>query len=522
MPTEYITGSQPIWQLFDNAAQVAYNGFLDTRSAANNSIPKLIYRDPAGLNPYPYPTRLTDLGRTPDQIYWANDEPYELRFLDQNYQLIPPVITPYIPNGSGGGGPPVTVTIDLFNHLLNPQFAFPLPIPAPLPATQFEFCRGSWFFHKSNTAATDSLSIVPFILGQTDVPGQPKYYLEYLCTNVGAGGETFKDFYVPLCNVVGFNDAEISIAMWLNSPSNSAVQVIFRQFFGTGGAPSPTVDTAAGSINASTAWAQDTLTVTVPSIAGKNLGTNGDDRLYIIFRLPLNQLSNIKFACAQFVNGSEIPPFYHQTDDYVKGQIQAREIPFISPDGSQEGYAILATGNTYGLGLPLPANLPEFYSSLNIVIPLPESAPIIPFDPRNLLPQITQGVEVINVTLTPPRVTSRILIQYQIPCIYRGNFATPDIAIVLFRSAPSVVCLSTTMASLDTDGSGQNTDPNAENLFFIDAPNTVSPVTYEVRIGYISPPLPSTPNVYINGDSVGQQLWGGTSLIQLSARVISL
>lgn len=483
MPIEYLTGSDPIWKIFDNADQFAYNGFLDTRSAINNNIPKLIYRDPAGLNPYPYPTRLTDLGRTPDQIYWENDEPYELRFLDQNYQLIPPIITPYFPNGTGGGGPPVTVTIDLFNHLLNPQFAFPLPIPAPLPATEFEFCRGSWFFHKSNTSATDSLSILPFILGQTDVPGQPKYYLEYLCTNVGAGGETFKDIILPLCNVIGFNDAEISLALWAKSPSSSAVQIIFRQFFGTGGAPSPTVDTVAGSINANAAWAQDTLTVTVPSIAGKNLGTNGDDKFYLIFRMPLNQLCDVQLACAQFVNGSEIPPFYHQTDDYIKGQIQARDIPFINPDGSQKGNAIIVdTNNQYALGYPGNQPFPFGETTIAGELILDNTFSLMPN--TGTPPVITQGLELATVTITPASVASKIKIEIEILDYNYIGTGSSDVEIVLalFKTSQTNALRATLMKQLTTSNVASNITPIYMSL--IDTPNTLLPVTYSARVGF--------------------------------------
>jgi len=57
------------------------------------------------------------------------------------------------------------------------------------------------------------------------------------------------------------------------------VEVI--QFFGSGGSPSSLVLTAMGAVTLSTTSTRYTVALTVPSIAGKTLGTNGDDRLQI-------------------------------------------------------------------------------------------------------------------------------------------------------------------------------------------------------------------------------------------------
>ena len=66
------------------------------------------------------------------------------------------------------------------------------------------------------------------------------------------------------------------------------ITVIGRQNFGTGGSPSATVDTTLGTITLGTVYSLYTPTVTgtMPSIAGKTLGTNGDDFMEIIFLLP--------------------------------------------------------------------------------------------------------------------------------------------------------------------------------------------------------------------------------------------
>jgi hypothetical protein len=55
-----------------------------------------------------------------------------------------------------------------------------------------------------------------------------------------------------------------------------------EQFFGTGGAPSATVDTAIQAVTLNVTETEYSITFTVPSIAGKTLGTAGTDYLAII------------------------------------------------------------------------------------------------------------------------------------------------------------------------------------------------------------------------------------------------
>jgi len=62
-----------------------------------------------------------------------------------------------------------------------------------------------------------------------------------------------------------------------------SVSVEFAQNFGSGGSPSATVNTLAGKVTLSTSWERYTVTVQVPSISGKTIGTAlGTSQLRII------------------------------------------------------------------------------------------------------------------------------------------------------------------------------------------------------------------------------------------------
>ena len=52
--------------------------------------------------------------------------------------------------------------------------------------------------------------------------------------------------------------------------------VAFQQNFGAGGSPSATVDVPGGSVTLSTSWARYSVTVAIPSISGKTIGTTAN------------------------------------------------------------------------------------------------------------------------------------------------------------------------------------------------------------------------------------------------------
>jgi hypothetical protein len=71
-----------------------------------------------------------------------------------------------------------------------------------------------------------------------------------------------------------------TFSFWAKAASGTPkIAIELDQQFGTGGSPSSRVTTYAGQVTISTAWARYSVTVAVPSISGKTLGTAGDDYL---------------------------------------------------------------------------------------------------------------------------------------------------------------------------------------------------------------------------------------------------
>ena len=68
----------------------------------------------------------------------------------------------------------------------------------------------------------------------------------------------------------------VTISFWAKADSNKNIAIEFTQGFGTGGSPSSAgLEIGSQLIALTTVWQKKTITVTIPSIVGKTLGTDG-------------------------------------------------------------------------------------------------------------------------------------------------------------------------------------------------------------------------------------------------------
>lgn len=136
----------------------------------------------------------------------------------------------------------------------------------------------------SNThnVSTKTHSRQAFTLGQTAVPNNPKYYSRTVVTTGGtAGSYTYK--YHRVENVALLAGKSVTLSFWAKADASKNIAVGFSQIFGTGGTPSSNVSTTGTTCALTTSWQKFTVTVTLPSVSGKTIGTDGNDCLSINF-----------------------------------------------------------------------------------------------------------------------------------------------------------------------------------------------------------------------------------------------
>ncbi|MCW3479750.1 pyocin knob domain-containing protein [Neisseriaceae bacterium JH1-16] len=186
------------------------------------------------------------------------------------------------------------------------------------PFTSFAYTADRWY--QSAAGSTVSTTRQAFALGQTEVPGEPTYYLRSTVTSVaGAGNYVAKVQKIE--SVRTFAGKKATYHFYARADGNKNVAVSLSQTFGTGGAPSAAVQTFGKLIALTNQWQKFVVTVDLPSISGKTIGTNGDDYLAVQFHLdagatvaaslPGMGQQNIVFdlARAKFEEGSVDTPF---------------------------------------------------------------------------------------------------------------------------------------------------------------------------------------------------------------------
>jgi hypothetical protein len=146
-----------------------------------------------------------------------------------------------------------------------------------------EYGADRWFSGRSGTTCT--MSRQAFTLGQTDVPGEPTYFCRMAATSV-AGAGNYSILLQSIEGVRTFAGQQVTISFWAKADASKNIAIDFQQNFGTGGSPSTAVN-GIGTVKKAltTSWQKITHTVTIPSITGKTLGTNGNDSvtMYIWF-----------------------------------------------------------------------------------------------------------------------------------------------------------------------------------------------------------------------------------------------
>lgn len=135
----------------------------------------------------------------------------------------------------------------------------------------------------NGAGSTTVISRQAFTLGQTTVPYEPEFFHRVVVTSV-AGAANFTKLSQRIEDVRTFAGRDVIIGFWAKADAAKNIAVEILQSFGTGGAPSADISAIGVTTKSlSTAFQFFTVTVSIPSISGKTLGTNNDDFLELNF-----------------------------------------------------------------------------------------------------------------------------------------------------------------------------------------------------------------------------------------------
>lgn len=349
MAITYSLAPIPKWVLINNEGTVAGGAKLYTYRSLNKIQPKTVYQDVGGTIPWTNPI-IFDLNGVQGPFYWKVDsadleDTYYLEAYDADDNLLW-TLDNYFPSGSGGGGT-VTTYVPLQNYITNSQFinhiddtANPITVTDLIiaPSNHQGFTPaivnplvgangvlgGDIRFVKNNTNATDQITFPLFALASDPLTGDvtPVDYVRYQCTNTPTG-ETYKAFQFPITQKVkNLANHDMTFRVWAKVAATPVdINVYVRQYFGSGTAASAEVRTLVGTITLDTTWTPYNISLVIPDVAGKSLGTPGqqtdDDAVYIQLEMPLDAPCDVWFTKPTLYLGTIDPSVSFDSYDQI-------------------------------------------------------------------------------------------------------------------------------------------------------------------------------------------------------------
>lgn len=207
-----------------------------------------------------------------------------------------------------------------------------------------EYGADQWFHGRVGSTHTVSRQV--FTPGQTAVPGEPEFYCRTVVAAVaGAGNYSIQQQRIE--DVRAFAGQQTTWRFWAKATTTKTIAVEFVQHFGTGGSPSADVlGIGVAKFSIGTSWQSIPVTVTLPSISGKTLGTDGND--YLGFTIWFDAGSNFNARTANLGQ---------QNGTFDISQVQGEPGPIATPFEQRPVRVELAlcqryrhNGNIYGWG----------------------------------------------------------------------------------------------------------------------------------------------------------------------------
>jgi hypothetical protein len=184
----------------------------------------------------------------------------------------------------------------------------------------------------AHLGSTKTASRQAFALGQTEVPGNPAYFIRHVINSV-AGAANYCSLNQRIEGVRSLAGKTATLTFWAKADAARSIAVEFWQRFGTGGSPSS--DVFGGPVQKlaiTTSWKKYTVKGLIPSILGKTLGSNGDDFLALSIWFDAGANHNLRTGNL----GQQSGTFEIARVSLVEGDATDEEDPFSPRHPQQE------------------------------------------------------------------------------------------------------------------------------------------------------------------------------------------
>jgi hypothetical protein len=186
--------------------------------------------------------------------------------------------------------------------------------------TAYDQAVADRFFTTANSVGSLTTSRQSFAVGTAPVAGyESQYFLRYSLSQTGSGGIS-NQVYTKIEDVRHFAGQTVTFSFWAKSSSSYFASFFLDRWYGSGGSA---IDYNAGmgsGLNITTEWQRFSVTVTVPAITGKTIGTSSFLRIGIT--LPAYVTATVDTWGWQLEAGSIATPFTTSTGT-LQGELAA-------------------------------------------------------------------------------------------------------------------------------------------------------------------------------------------------------
>jgi|688.fasta_scaffold355431_3 hypothetical protein len=306
----------------------------------------------------------------------------------------------------------------------------------------FVFLFDRW--QNAVTGGTVTSTNQTFTLGAAPVAGyEGKSFLDIATTGQSAAGD-YTQLSQRIEGVRSFAGQTVTFSFWAKAASGTPkIALEFTQYFGTGGSPSATLNIDAGQVTTSTAWARYSVTVAIPSISGKTIGTAGDDWLRATFWLSAGSTFNARTGSLGIQNatisiwgvqveyGSKMTPFQTASGGSIQGELAMCQRYYIRLGGDSNYQPLSTWASAYSTT-----------SIDTIPVPLPVTMRIVPTTLETSTLALSDGTTITSGTGTFSYGSSNgkqivhmkyihgsaVLTQYRSYCIIANNSTSAYLA----------------------------------------------------------------------------------------------
>jgi len=249
------------------------------------------------------------------------------------------------------------------NKIINGDFGINQRNFTSVTATTYTFDRFQAVVLGDGTATFTPQTFTP---GAAPVAGyEANNFLRIVTAGQTAAG-TFTDIRQLIENVRTFAGQTATFSFWAKANTGTPkIALELTQNFGSGGSPSASVNTYGGQVTLSTTWARYSLTVAVPSISGKTIGTDPNSHLSAKFIVSAGSDFNARtgslgiqsntFELWGFqAEASSTASDFQTATGTLQGELAACQRYYEFIGGTTSGYPIMGGYATSGISSYIP------------------------------------------------------------------------------------------------------------------------------------------------------------------------